>query len=1051
MKKFTKIATLLFAFAAAVFTACEQPEDEVIKNPLDDASIKLALVGADKTSATISIDVEVLKVLAYVVEPTASKGTYTAEEILAKENYITVDRVEGVEDPVNIQQKFTDLEMNTEYTVQVAGRISTSSVWSEVVELKFVTEDRDPSLTATVPEDKLGASGAELVVTTDNISRFAYVMKKYEEGAAAPKIPVIFATGTVVKSVIGDNVVELEGLSPKTEYAVYIAGEIAGKEEFFENVCTVRFTTSDFTEQIRVYDINYRGFKVDLKVDPAVAEAKHVIRWGITDLVMWNNNYFGGLMNNAAGGATVASSLILNDKFFGNYVTESTTFTFNEENGYIYDELGNYTGAPYYDPMVPGQPEVLMFGEYRWGDIEAVLGYGYGTPEQNLGYYVPLFNMDRYEYEWGRRKDTFQEVDEAKYWNKDAFFHKEIVQVQRPEPLPEDALKVEISTSPKDAEMYFTVTDDVDLVSLMVLEDENYKALMPYLNNNEEYLQWFTTSMVGMYAVSSFTFNPRQDDAGNPVTGPRVIKLSELFYDLQREYTYHLFAVGLSGDYNNDGYIDGYKQVYKTTTFQLPPQTKVDPVIEIVPNEEQTTPYIVAFDAKCTAGGPVVDVVYALNGRNEWERAQYTTEEILESNAQYAPYHLFSTGVQMNDFNTTGMTITFQAAPGEELGLALMGINDEGSKTISDIVYNTALPEPLPERVESPYFESLKGEWTATATVVTVNVETNDETEEETRTIERVVRSCDVTIGDITYPETLTEDVYELYEKLVDADRATTDGYYKELCDAIDAKNKNIRDFNRILVHGFNFEAEDVPYYNYASPYDLFTSSTYSGTSISPATDFGPKWYLEVAADGTVTAPFNISYFDPMASWYSDKNGSLYESHLVGYHYVIDETLAQVVPDSDVLVGYFGDGEKLINGQFPVEISEDGNTITVKPLLYSYTTKDKETVNLTLYPTAAINYGGGEFDALEICSEIVLTRKGSGNEAVTPALAPSKYNRKAQSDHSLVYSDVKVKERTNTLSRTNFENIKPASKVTVKKYNTKEEKAAAWHAARKAK
>lgn len=1017
MKKLTKIAVLLLALSATIFTACKpEPIPEPV-DPFKDAKLEASLVGTDKASGTISIDAAVIKFVGYVIEPTASKGNYTAAQIFEKENLVTLE-AEGA-----TQVTFSGLTPDTEYTVQLAGRINKDSVWEQVETIEFTTEMRDPILTAEV--GTVAATEASFVVTTDNISRFAYLVKRYDPEAKAPKIPTIFATGTVVKAVAGQNEIALSELSPNTEYVVYIAGEIAGKEEFFENVVTLTgLKTIDFTDQVTIRDLNYRGFKVDLKVDPQVKANNHVIKWGLTDIVMYNNNYFGGLMNNAMGGATVGSMINLNDRFYHNFVNESTTFNFNEMNSYIFDELGNYTGASYYEAMVPGQPEVLMFGEYEWGDIEAYLGYSYGTPEQNLGYYIPLFKWTQYAYAWERRKDTWEEVDEAAYWT--GFFHKEIVEVQKPEPLAEDAFNLTITTSPRDAYLDFEVkATEVERISLMVLEEENYQKLMPYLNNNEDYLQWFTTSITGMYAVSSFTFSPWYDANGVSLGGKVRVKLSELFYNLYRQYNYRVFAVALAGDVDGDGYLDGNKQCYKTFEFQLPEATKPAPEITITPVEELTTPYKVAYNIKCN-NVDLESATYAVNSKKEWDRAGYTIEQILEMNSQYSAYN-FNAAMLMQMQSENGYTLEFVANPEEELGLAIMAVNDEGTKGFSEVCYNTALEEEAPARVESELFESLKGTWTATTSVLTVQTTTDEETGEEVNTIVPVTRSCEVVVGGIEYPETLPEEVYELYESAVKADRETTDGYYAEFKAAADKENENIRKWNRILMNGFNFEAEDVPYYNYQSAFDLFCSSTYNGeSSTSPVVDFGPKWYLEIAEDGSVSVPFNISYFDPMSSWYYDSK-ALYESHLVGYDY-----------ENSMLVGYFGNAERYYNGNFPVEISEDGNTITIKPLIYTYQSTEGA-VEYTFYPSPAINYGGGQLDPLEICGNIVLTRGGG---AVAPALAPSKAGKNSKSDHSVIKTDMKVKERSRVHARSNFDNLKPINEVKVKKYNSREEAAA---------
>ena len=1029
MKKLTKIATLLFAMVATVFTACQDPQEDVINNPLDGASLKVSLVGTDKTSATVSLEAEVIKVVGYVVEPSASKGEYKAADIFALENLITIEK-EGA-----TQVTFKNLTPDTKYTVQFAGRINKDTVWEQITSFEFTTEMRDPVLTAVVSEVK--PTEATLTVTTDNLSRIAYLVKKYEEGVSAPKIPILFATGTVVKVTTGETTINISGLSPTTEYVVYFAGEIAGREEFFESVVTVSgIKTTDFTDQITIRDIDYLSFKVDLKVDPSVKEQNHVIKWGMTDLVMYNNNYYGGLLDGMYGGASMTSAINLDDKWYHNYVTESTTFTFDKEGGYIFDDLGNYTGSAYYDAFVPGQPEMIGFAEFKYGDMAELLGYNPGT----MGYYVPVgFNYNKWKYDFSRRKDPWEKLDERSYWS-DGFFYLDLVQIQKPEPLPDDAMEITTETSPKDGEIHIKVNDrNIEMVSLLLVEDEHLPTLMHYINDNEEYLQWYATSMSGMYISSAQTISPwyRYDSNGNIVgentSGEFVYKLSEHFVQLNREYDYHIFAVGLAGDANGDGYLDGIKQCYKKFTVQLPPATKPAPEIIITAVPEATTTSEIAWNIKCPSGD-LEDVVYAVNTRKEWERGGYTIAQALELNSGFPAAH-FPTVAIMNINSEEGYTVTFPAAPGEELGMAIMGINDEGSKGISAICYNTALEKDAPEKIDSPLFESLKGTWTATTQVLTVEPAIDETTGEEIYNIVPTTRSCEVVVGDIEYPETLSEEIYELYETVVEADRATTDGYYAEFKAAADEQNQKNRDWNRILMNGFHFEAEDVPYYHYQSAFDLFCSSTYNGaSSVSPVYDFGPKWFLELAEDEegniSVSVPFNTTTFDPMSSWYYDTQ-AIYESHLTGYDYEKDE-----------LVGFFGsETQGYMDGHFPVEISEDGNTITIKPLLYEYNTEDGEVVNYTFYPSPAIYSGDGQFDPLEICAEIVLTRNDS---AVAPALAPSKASRKAQSNHSTVKNNVNVKERHDVYSRTDFNSRQPKYEVKKRVFNSREEQAASF-------
>ncbi|MBO7300142.1 MAG: fibronectin type III domain-containing protein [Tidjanibacter sp.] len=1042
MKKFFRIAALVASFAAVICSSCNpDPQEDVTKDPFADAKLEVRLVGTDKTTATVSLEGEVVKVLGYVVEPTETKGEYTAEEIFAMNNLVVLEK-EGA-----TQLTLTGLTPDTDYTVQFASRISSTSVWSQVKSLDFTTEMRDPVLSARVLPESIKATTASVEITTDNISRVAYLVKKAGELEKAPKIPTIFATGTVMQVVAGANTLELSKLSPNSQYVVYLAGEIAGRDEFFDSVVTVTgINTVDFTEQIRIYDIDYDNFKVDLKVDPEVKANNHVIRWAITDIVTWNNNYFGGLYNDAKGGDNCASSLVMNDKWYHNRTQESTTYHFTNEFAAVYDEHGNYIEADYYGPIAPGQPTVVMFGEYEWGDIEAVLGWSYGTPEQDLGYYIPLYSSAMFRSDYVRRSDKWEVLDESKYWT--GFFHKEIITTKLPEVLDPESVKVSVETSPRDGIFTFEVTNpEVERVALCILEEDAYQTLINYFNTHDgnidtNLMQWYTTCYLGMFVTSNISFNPWQDTNGNDLGGTIQMALSEWFQELRRGYNYRVFAVGLGG-YNAKGEFDGHKQSFTSLEFQLPHPTKPAPEIIITPKEELATTDKVVFNIKCTTKD-LIDAVYAVSTPEEFAMAGMSLADILNTNSKYKEYHLTSVLGLIN--SNAGFDLEIPAAPNEELACVVMGINDEGSKTISSLVSTFAKDLDAPERVEHEYFESLKGSWTATAKVLTSVSHIDEETGEETFELVVVDRSCEVVAGDIEYPETLSQEVYDIYAQY-GHDATVVDGYYEEFKAAADKQNTKNRTFNRILMNGFNFEAETVPYFQYSSAFELFYSTTYNGaTSSSMVKDFGPKWYLEIDAEGNVTVPFNVAYFDPMSSWFHD-NYYIYESHLMGVYFDPEN----YDPSTIIVAGYFGDSEGgYKNGHFPVEVSEDGNTITINPLIYSYTDSTTgELVSFPLYPTSCINYGNGQFDPLEICSSIVLTRNTSTPEVEPEAAAVAK---KAMSNHTKIERNIKTTGASKLRSRTSLKNIKPIPVLSVEQIrkDNAENPALPWHNVRRA-
>ena len=131
--------------------------------------------------------------------------------------------------------------------------------------------------------------------------------------------------------------------------------------------------------------------------------------------------------------------------------------------------------------------------------------------------------------------------------------------------------------------------------------------------------------------------------------------------------------------------------------------------------------------------------------------------------------------------------------------------------------------------------------------------------------------------------------------------------------------------------------------------------------------DFGNKWYLQIEADGSVKAPFSSSRFYPANQWALNQSYPIY--------------LAGIGNNADGEAGYLSDDEEI--PAFPVEISADKNTITIKALqAYGY----------TFYPNVGyISYGQFNYLSYKVISEVTLTRNTSyapANEAPAQRILP---------------------------------------------------------------
>ena len=203
------------------------------------------------------------------------------------------------------------------------------------------------------------------------------------------------------------------------------------------------------------------------------------------------------------------------------------------------------------------------------------------------------------------------------------------------------------------------------------------------------------------------------------------------------------------------------------------------------------------------------------------------------------------------------------------------------------------------------------------------------------------------------------------------------DALYEEFKLEAEAFNAKVRGQNRLLCLGFGYE-EDSPYplFSAQTPYELFCNPDYSGYDVASLFyDFGPKWYLEVAADGSVTAPFNSVTMSPLTAW--TYNGSYY--------------LAGNNPDAGYLtVNYEYDGGYAVpvDAAFPVEVSSGRETVSVNPLMLlpeGYEEAQPFYPNAVMESTYGASIGGYRID-----SGLTLTKGWNGSEDAASATASVK-------------------------------------------------------------
>ena len=928
MKNFLlKVALFSAMFAGLVLTGCEKDD------PIKDAAMGAEVTSTTLTSAAIKVMSYDVTEYAYTVSPKASATKPTADAVFA--NGTVEEMVDG-----EAVIELANLTPETEYVAYVAGRVG-SNYYPTVFELAFATNDIPVSMNATLVETATTAQSLTIELDVVKIKKYAYVaVKAAEAPSATPDAAVVFADGTAVDCSTGKYTIKLEELSPNTDYVIYIAGQEATTDELFAKVLEVKATTGDFTEELTIFDNTGRSFKLHVK--PTLSDPANVIKWGTCDIFMYN-------MNNTPD----FEILNLHDQYYGNYFQGDTTLVFDEAHGNVWsDEMGDY--ITYYEAIVPGQPQYLALGEFKYSDDEEEHGrWGWGA-----GYYLAMFNQEAYyeamyPYWYG---ETDQMPNENEYWTG---YHKQIkFQTKAPE-LLDAALEIDMSgLRANGGPIKINTNGNADRITVMLLDPMTYQNIMPLLDDNEDYLQWFTTSYIGFMMVGAQTF------AGANIQ----FEMTDFLWEVDKDAQYKLMVVATKDAV--EGSLDAKYQQYAKADVVLPDYKLPAPTLEITPIES-TSPFEVSFNVKC----PSQDAYYgkyAANYAREWAEAGF--DENPAEAMEYNGNDLTADDLALIN-SAEGMVFNFPSYEDmvTKLGVVLESI--EGLPCEPVIVENKSLAEPAKTPVDSKYFTSLNGDWTATATNRLVK-QTYDWQNGgyiyDTIITEKVSK---VTIGDVTYPASLDEEVYNTwFENTPYKTEAEVDAQFALFKEAVDIFNKKNAAQNRILMNGFDFQVPLTQYYTiyskYSSPFELWCSDSYNGyDNTSPVWDFGPKWYLEVAADGSVTAPFNMNYFAPMSNW----------SSYNAYYFAGASDKAYMPYNTAVQAEY-----PCENGQFPVEISEDGNTITVKPLVAH---------NDTFYPNMGyVSWGDftmGNYG--QIVSEIVLTRgwteEGTDEPVETAAVA----------------------------------------------------------------
>ena len=800
--------------------------------------------------------------------------------------------------------------------------------------------EKTPAFSVSVKET--GPEYVNIEVKATNSVEIAYILDTKEKKMDNPVM--IFASGESMTVNPNDVIRISKGMKENTQYYLYVVAKLDAQN--YSEIFTLPFKTTEysFDELLTVVDQDYDGYKMRITIPKETRQRGNAIRYNQACIMMYN--YM------VQGGTDDYFSLLYNA---GKYTEKDVTLTYSEaDNWFQTDEDSDGDGEndwdTQYNPISPGEPVVFVAGEFAWmEDSPEYETENFKYPSGwDSGYYLPMIDESYYgasdnsqsnlgivtEYSITRPLDD--------YWT--GAFQRKHFRVLEPKKF-DGQVKVELEhASPIDLVMNFYPDDNVYQYAVGIFDDAMYQQVLELCNGRKEYLQWAITSYFAAY-----TFGTR-------VAKEAVqMKLSTFYYQdaIGEDTEYHVLVTPMGDQMATI-------QNFQEYTFKTTSKTKSAPVIEVTPLE--STPYVAKFNVKCTTaaeGNPVTECYYAANYKRDWLLAINSGSTYFSLVAGNKAYSYFSADDLELINSAEGLELAIPSVDGETTRVAVLGYNDEYTPNDLTSFKPTQIEDgecPGIADVTTPWlemkdyvdydFDSLIGDWTATATLKSASSTSG----------KGYTHKSKITITDNlnNYPSELPDSVYQIYKETSKYEKEKVDGLWNEFKKLADDVAKHRLEYqNRVLALGW-LDADSYGRLNTYSPYDLFVDRKYSSVDVSSIfNDFGPKWYIEAVKDenGNVklVAPIDSNFLPPAANW----SVPFYFSGMSTEFYSIT----------------YGDGW---TPSFPIEVSADKKTITIKPLEYT----DSEGTTTVFYPQMIGIDNQMQQSILEnyVVSEVVLTK-----------------------------------------------------------------------------
>lgn len=808
------------------------------------------------------------------------------------------------------------------------------------------TDNKAGAVSFEVELTSVGAASADVVIRSNGIAKVAWVVGTQPINDRN----LIFASENRVTITSKEQSESIGGMQPESRYVISFAAETT-KGKFHDKVVSLEVTTTDFSDEYTLFDIDYRSAKIHIKFPEAVRERGNALKWGFCDFALYNNGLPDADKING-----------MQESFYKNYILEDHLFVLDnsDENILVDPSQPDY---PLYLELYPNQDCYFMIGEYTYVDEEN-MGYwitdedgdeiyvdftnGFHEP----GYYQALFDYDAWKEAYGNnqgnsprsswRATPMSRValpDQSAFWH--GYYRLINFRTKAPQ-LLDGKVNVDYSgLTPRGGELRLSPEGDgiaFYLVGIMHPNtwEEILQSKVKDPTDTADVQAYLTSYHAAInYGISYFS----GDSSLNPasyITHP------------DSETDYVLVIIGMGNE-------EGTQQFFQKETFRLPESelTLPDATVEFI--EELATTNSLSFRIKCPTQD-AAGALYSMNLSREWDillnKYAYPVEDVV-----YGYGEGFEAEEMVYINSEEGYVVEFRGlVPGMKYGFGGLCLNTDGFYGTGSYVEGYTLSDDnKPARVESPYFESLKGEWTLSATIAYK--------EYNSKTFEWIpkegLRKSRVVIGDIVMPGLDAED-YDIASRNYygAVSKEMLDQYYADIEADLPAYHASVRDQNYILCQGYDlypwlydrgFSSTD-----YTSPHDLLTDRYYPYYDTQTLFyEYGPKWYFEVGSDGSLSVPFNAYAMDPNYGF----EGPYY---LAGIN---SQSLKAASGEYSLLPAGIENGE-WATGHFPVTF-RDENTIVIEPVSY----------NGEKYYPHMVSISGGNFSIQSrIISEITLTR-----------------------------------------------------------------------------